>query len=63
MLIMKVVVAKVTLKHSGCFQVVPMMLDCVMEMSAVRIKLPQDIRSRDAKQSVGKTVKVVFLFP
>uniref|UniRef100_A0A9J2P7F8 Superkiller viralicidic activity 2-like 2 n=1 Tax=Ascaris lumbricoides TaxID=6252 RepID=A0A9J2P7F8_ASCLU len=45
---------------AGVIEVVPMMLDCVMEMSAVRIKLPQDIRSRDAKQSVGKTVKEVL---
>ncbi|KHN75745.1 Superkiller viralicidic activity 2-like 2 [Toxocara canis] len=44
---------------AGVIEIVPMMLDCVTEISAVRIKLPQDVRSRDAKKSVGRTIKEV----
>ncbi|KHN72795.1 Superkiller viralicidic activity 2-like 2 [Toxocara canis] len=56
-------VTKVAEELSGILrvmQIVPMMLDCVTEISAVRIKLPQDVRSRDAKKSVGRTIKVPF---
>ncbi|VDK79053.1 unnamed protein product [Anisakis simplex] len=45
---------------AGVVEIVPMTLDCVTEISAVRIRLPQDVRNRDAKQSIGRTIKEVM---
>lgn len=46
--------------EKGVVEVVAMMIDCVAEISAARIKLPQNIKSYESKQIVSRVIAEVY---
>uniref|UniRef100_A0A158R3R5 ATP-dependent RNA helicase DOB1 n=1 Tax=Syphacia muris TaxID=451379 RepID=A0A158R3R5_9BILA len=46
--------------ENGVVEIVPMTIDCIAEISSARIKLPQSLKSFEAKQSVGRCIREVL---
>ena len=46
-------------RNVSLFQIVPVLLSVIRKISAVRLYLPSDLRSRDNRQSVLKSIQEV----
>uniref|UniRef100_A0A914W8B0 Superkiller viralicidic activity 2-like 2 n=1 Tax=Plectus sambesii TaxID=2011161 RepID=A0A914W8B0_9BILA len=45
--------------QKGVVEIVPLTTDCVAQVSAARIKLPQDLKSFEARQSVARIIQAL----
>lgn len=44
--------------ETGVIAVLPFAFDCIQAISSVRVKMPQDLRSNEARQAMGRTLEV-----
>lgn len=45
----------------GQIEIVPFTFDCISAISTIRLKLPENLKSYEAKQAVGVSIKVKIL--
>lgn len=44
--------------QAGVVEIIPFSFECVDNISTVRLKIPDNLKNYEAKQSVGKTLQV-----
>lgn len=49
-----------TSNERGVVEAVPVTISCVSEVSAVRLKLPQNLKGHEGKQSAGRAIKEIL---
>lgn len=47
--------------QKGIVEVIPFTFECITAVSTIRLKLPENLKNPDAKQSVLKTMEVIFI--
>lgn len=46
----------------GQIEIVPFTFDCISGISSIRLKLPENLKTYEAKQAVGASLKVLYNF-
>lgn len=47
-------------KEPGVIEVIPFTFDCISAISKIRLKLPETLKTYEAKQAAGSSLKVIF---
>lgn len=46
----------------GIIEIIPFTFECITAVSTIRLKLPENLKSSEAKKSVLKTLEVIFFY-